>query len=128
MAAFMGEQGGFAAIGSTVGTGEGGAGVAGLEPFSEVTVGPIKVKMKEGVTYGDEFTTNIGQIPPFVADLIRPFLNAFGVSQGYMGRRSIARSWGQYIGGPAYSGTMYLRDGKVYPRVGGWASDLECRR
>ena len=127
MAAFMGEQGGFTAIASTAGGGGGGGSVAGLEPFDTVTVGPITVKMKEGVTYGDELTTNIGQIPPFVADLIRPFLNAFGMREGFMGRRSIARSWGTYIGGSAYSGTMYLRGGKVYPRVGGWASDLEGR-
>ena len=127
MAAFMGEQGGFTAIASTAGV-AGGGGVAGLEPFAEVTVGPIKVKMKEGTTYGDELTSNIGQIPPFVADLIRPFLNAFGMTQGYMGRRSIARAWGTYVGSPAYSGSMYLRGGRVYPRVGGWASDLEGRR
>lgn len=129
MAAFMGAQGGFIGIQSTAGgSGGGGGGVGGLEPFSEVTVGPIKVKMKEGITYGDTLATNIGQIPPFVADLIRRYLNAFGMREGFMGRRSIARSWGTYIGGPAYTGSMYLRGGKVYPRVGGWASDMEGRR
>lgn len=128
MAAFMGAQGGFIGLESTAGGSTGGGGVGGLEPFSEVTVGPIKVKMKEGITYGDTLATNIGQIPPFVADLIRRYLNAFGMSQGFMGRRSIARSWGTYIGGPAYTGSMYLRGGKVYPRVGGWASDMEGRR
>lgn len=126
MAAFMGEQGGFIGIASS-GT-AGGSSVAGLEPFAEVTVGPIKVKMKEDATYGDELTTNLGQIPPYVADLIRQYLNAFGAREGFMGRRSIARAWGGYIGSPAYSGTMYLRGNKVYPRVGGWASDLEGRR
>lgn len=125
MAAFMGEQGGFLAISASGSSG--GGSVAGLEPFAEVTVGPIKVKMKEGVTYGDTLATNIGQIPPFVADLIRNYLNAFGARQGYMGRKSIARAWGGYIGSSAYTGSMYLRGGKVYPRVGGWASDMETR-
>lgn len=119
LAASMGVDGGFTAIQSG---GSSTASTADLEPFDEVEIGPIRVKMKEDVTYGDEMTTAIGLIPPFVADLIRRFLNAFGVSEGYMGRRSIARAWGSYMGSPAYSGTMYLRNGMVYPRMGGWAS------
>lgn len=120
MAAFMGPNGGFIGVSSA---GSIGGGVAALEPFDEVELGPIKVKMKEGVTYGDEMTTSIGQIPPFVADLIRRYLDAFGATQGWMTRRSVATAWGGYIGSPSYSGTMYLRGGMVYPRLGGWASN-----
>jgi hypothetical protein len=123
MAAFMGGAGGFLAISSTTGGSSGGGSVAGLEPFAEVTIGPIKVKMKEGTTYGDDLTSNIGQIPPFVADLIRRYLSAFGISQGSVSRRSIAMAGPGYIGSPAYSGTMYLKNGMVYPRIGGWATN-----
>lgn len=124
LAAFMGEQGGFAGITSTANTAIGNTSVNALEPFDTITVGPITLKTKQNVTYGDELTTGIGQIPPFVADLIRPFLNAFGVSQGLVTRRSNARGWGRYIGAPTYTGTMTLRNGMVYPRIGGWVSTL----
>jgi hypothetical protein len=123
LAAFLGEQGGFAGIQET-----GGANaVAALEPFDEVTIGPIRVKMKND-SYGDQFATNLGQIPPFVADLIRPYLNPFGAAEGYLGRESLAKAWGTYIGGPAYTGSMYLRGNMVYPRTGGWASNGRGRR
>jgi hypothetical protein len=124
LAAYMGEEGGFTGIKQNTG---GSSALSDLEPFSEVNVGPIKVKLKEDITYGDEPPTNVGQIPPFVADLLRNYLTAFGAREGVMGRRSIARAYGGYIGSPAYSGTMFLRNGKVYPRWGGWASNMHRR-
>lgn len=120
LAAFMGEQGGFVGIDSTT---SGSNAVAELEPFEAVKIGPIEVKMKQNVIHGDELTTNIGQIPPFVADLIRNYLLPFGTREGWMTRRSVARSWDSYLGSSSYTGSMYLRDGRVYPRVGGWFSN-----
>lgn len=123
LAAYMGAEGGFTSIPSG---GGGTTTAAALEPFDQVTVGPIQVKMRQGMTYGDDFSSNIGSIPAFVADLLRNYLNAFGAGQGTLVRDSIAKACGHYIGSPAYSGTMILRNGKVYPRIGGWASNPRC--
>lgn len=111
LAAFLGESGGFTGI-----TGEGGVG--GLEPFDQVKIGPIEVKMKDTST--SIAGTTLGQIPPFVADLIREFLFGLGMSQGTMSRRSIARAQGSYIGSASYTGNFRLTNGVVTPRFGGW--------
>lgn len=117
LAAYMGEGGGFLSFKEGASQ---PSSTQQLEPFDEVKVGPITVKMKEELTYGDQFATNIGQIPPFVADLIRRYLNPFGMTEGRLNRVSTAQVSRFRIGSSAYSGRFYLRNGRVYPRFGGW--------
>jgi len=117
LAAYLGETGGFLSFEAG-----GQANTSGLDAFSEVQVGPLKVKLKEGYEY-EQLATNLDQIPPYVADLIRPFINGVGVYQSLLNRRSVALGTGHYIGSPRYTGTMSLRTGVVYPRIGGWYSN-----
>ena len=123
LAAYLGEDGGFIGIEGSSGS---TASVGALSDFERVQIGPIEVEMKQNNTYGDQLSTNIGNIPPFVADLIRSYLKSFGITEGRMGRDSIAKTFGYYVGAATYSGTMYLQNGKVYPRIGGWASRGRC--
>ena len=91
-----------------------------IKDYDEIKVGPITVKPKQESEWATYPETNLERIPPFVSDLIKPYLSAFGVSEGRIHRNSVARASGYYIGSPAYSGRFYLRDGKVSPRFGSW--------
>ena len=122
--------------GSGGGTGNGGSidtgndMLAGLEPFEEVTIGPINVKMRAsadlGGTWGWEY------LPPFVQSLLWRWLcsdgpggiggaGASSFRQGNVGRGSVARIKNRLPW--QVPGYMWLRDGVVYPRYGpGWLS------
>jgi hypothetical protein len=103
------------------GGGGGGGGIEGLEPFSEVTIGPINVKMKDDfVSIND---TLIELLSPFLLGLLDKFLKGVGpVSQGNVRRPSVARVYGVrgLFPAPAYSGRFYLSNGRVRPRLGRW--------
>jgi hypothetical protein len=122
LAASLGLEGGFMGVPSTAVSEAGVSGVDALDPFSEVTVGPLKVKMKEQTTGANDLGSIVGMIPSFVAELVKEYLNGVNMSQPRLTRRSSALAHDGYIGSPAYSGTMYLKNGKVYPRFGSWTS------
>lgn len=119
LAAFLGADGGFAGVPAPVTTAE-AASSQSIKDYDEIKVGPITVKPKQESEWATYPETNLERIPPFVSDLIKPYLSAFGVSEGRIHRNSVARASGYYIGSPAYSGRFYLRDGKVSPRFGSW--------
>lgn len=120
LAASMGVDGGFIAIESSDST-----NLSSLDLFEEAKVGPIEVKIRNKET--SEPLTNRNNIPPYVSDLIRPFLAAVGISQPGLYNQSAARAFVNGIAGRNYTGTMYLRDGVVYPRMGGWSSGMGGR-
>lgn len=119
LAAYLGPEGGFSGIPAPVGAAE-AAALESVKDYEEIKVGPITVRPKPDPEWSQYPDTNLERIPPFVTDLIKPYLEAFGLGEGRAYRNSIARAGGHYIGSPAYSGRFYLRNGKVSPRFGSW--------
>jgi hypothetical protein len=106
------------------GSGGGGGGVDGLEPFQEVTVGPINVKMKADAEFKSSNIWGWDALSPFLQSLLSKWIEggaAKGIGQGGVSRGSVARSKARLPW--QVPGTMSLRNGKVYPRypgAGGW--------
>lgn len=119
LAAYIGPDGGFTGIPAPVDATQ-AASLQSVKDYDEIKIGPITVKPKQESEWAEYPETNLERIPPFVSDLIKPFLSAFGVKEGRIYRNSVGRAAGYYIGSPAYSGRFYLRNGKVTPRFGSW--------
>lgn len=119
LAAFLGSDGGFAGVPAPI-TADEAASLQSVKDYDEVRIGPITVRPKQEPDWENYPETNLERIPPFVADLIKPYLQAFGMTEGRTYRTSVATAHGHYIGSPAYSGRFYLRNGKVSPRFGSW--------
>lgn len=119
LAAFLGPEGGFSGVPTPLSAGQ-AASLQSVKDYDEIKIGPITVKPNQGSEWAEYPESNLERIPPFVADLIRPFLSAFGVKEGRIHRNSVGRATGHYIGSPAYSGRFYLRNGRVTPRFGSW--------
>ena len=119
------------------GSGDGGGGsidtgndqIAGLEPFEEVVIGPIRVKMRANAEFGGEWGWEY--LPPFIQAMLWKWLcsngpggiggaGASGFSQGNVRRPSVARTKNRLP--YQVPGYMWLKDGMVQPRFGGWAS------
>jgi len=117
--------GGYVGSGSSTG----GGATGGLDDYSEVKIGPITVKMKPDSSTNNS-SSNFGQLPAFVADLIKSYINgANGIGQACVTRAGASRVRAGALTAAAWSGTMqfaWTGDGQrvVMPRAqyGGWAS------
>ena len=119
----LGDSGGSGSGGGGGSIDTGNDGVAGLEPFEEVEIGPIRVKMRQEATF-DTGLWGWEMLPAFIQSLLWRWLcsngpggmngGGSGFSQGYVGRRSVAR-----VRNPLPNqvpGNFWLRGGKVAPR------------
>jgi hypothetical protein len=121
LAATMGSAGsGYVNVKSMATGGAASSGGSGLDQFESVTLGPISVTMKKD--YVATSTTALANLPTFVRDLIGEYLAGQGISQGMVGRGSIAMARQGLPVAPAYSGRFYLNNGVVTPRWGGWGA------
>ena len=106
--------------GSQVGGGGGSESANGLDQFSDVTIGPINVKMREDVARPN---TLINSLSPFLAGILDKYLRGLGnLGQGMVRRRSVANAYGlgTLYPAPAWSGRYRLAGGVVRPRYGCW--------
>ena len=95
-------------------------GIEGLEPFSEVVVGPISVDMKADAKFESGSSWGWDVLPPYVQSLLSKWIDGgagmYGMSQGNVSRGSVARQSGRLPW--QVPGTLSLRNGRVYPRYG----------
>jgi hypothetical protein len=112
LAAFIGPNGGF--VGLAENDGIGATGLDGLDAFSEVQIGPLKVKMKDMGTGDKSLASLTGNLPGFVAELIRPYLAGGMDGEIMMTSPSVARFRRR-------SKTGYFDIGDtIRPRSGSW--------
>jgi hypothetical protein len=117
LAAYIGPSGGF--MGVAENDGIGALGIDGLDPFSEVQIGPLKVKMKDQGTNDKSLASLTGSLPPFVAELIRPYLSGGMDGEIMMDSPSVARFQRRRNYGSNYTG-FYDIGATVRPRSGNW--------
>jgi hypothetical protein len=117
LAAYIGPSGGF--VGIAENDGIGASGIDGLDPFSEVEIGPLKVKMKEQTTSDKSLASLTGNLPPFVAELIRPYLAGGMDGEIMMDSPSVARFQRRRNVGSNYTGFYDIGD-TIRPRRGSW--------
>ena len=123
-----GSIGGGGGSGSNSGSGGGSSGndqVAGLEPFEQVTVGPIAVTMRKDAEFTTDGVWGWDLLDPYLKGLLSKWIDGLNgdgsVGQGRMSRGSVARvrprlPW-------QVPGSLYLRNGKIYPRYSGSGRD-----
>ena len=115
----LGSIGGGGGTGGNSGSGGGGGGggVEGLEPFSSVTVGPIKVDLKGDAEFKSSNVWGWESLSPYLQSLLSKWVTgggAMGFGQGHVSRGSVARTNGRLPW--QVPGTLSLRNGRVYPR------------
>ena len=133
MAAFLAQNPVYGSLGGGGGSGEnsqgGGSGgndqVAGLEPFSEVQIGPIAVKMRQDADFSVDGVWGWELLPPYLKGILQKWIDGFqgdgSIGQGTIRRGSVARRsprlpW-------QVPGTLWVRGGRVYPRYQGSGRD-----
>ncbi len=117
LAAYIGPNGGFMGVAESDSIGA--TGIDGLDPFSEVQIGPLKVKMKDQGTNDKSLASLTGSLPPFVAEMIRPYLAGGMDGEIVMQSPSVARFQRWRRPGTNYTG-FYDIGATVRPRSGGW--------
>ena len=117
LAVYLGPSGGFTGIAENDSIGA--LGVDGLDPFAEVQVGPLRVKMKEQSTSDKSLASLTGSLPPFVAELIRPYLGGGMDGEILMESPSVARFQRRRNVGSNYTGFYDIGD-TIRPRRGSW--------
>ena len=99
--------------------------IAGLEPFSSVTIGPISVDMRQDADFKADGAWGWDLLPPYLKGMLSKWIDGFNgdgsVGQGHMRRGSVARikprlPW-------QVPGTLYRRGGRIYPRYSGSGRD-----
>lgn len=120
LSAYIGPEGGF--VGLAENTGIGPVGIDGLDPFKEVKIGPLVVKMKEQTTNDKSLSSIVGSLPKFVSELIRPYLAGGLDGEIMVDSPSVARFQRRRGGSASYTGTMDIEPTSIRPRSGGWAS------
>jgi len=95
----------------------GGGSNQGLSGFEGVTLGPIKVEVRDE---GDDSRYGFDILPGFVQGLIEKYLGGVGVSSARMVRRSVARHMGGYWRPAATWTGNFVRggDGQIRRRNG----------
>ena len=125
--AFTGQIGSIGGGGGTGGNanqggGGGGGDVSGLEPFDEVEVGPIRVKMRQDAEFVSGSVWGWDLLSPFLQSILAKWIEGGGsingdLSQGNVTRGSVAKVSNRLP--YQIPGKYSLRGGRIYPRYPG---------